>query len=238
MSISAAPEKSSTADLTTQIAAWLRLFCQPHQVVELRALHVRRRYGTPATIAGFFDGEHLREMAEAALDLDGSARGVYFTLNPVNRALLARRANRVDVAEQGDLTTDKDVRHRRWLPVDIDPFRPAGVSATDREKALSLALTRRVRAYLRKQHWPEPIFADSGNGYHLLYPIVLPGNDNGTVERSLKKLAAYFDRRRVAIDTTVHNPARIIKLYGTLARKGDDIPERPHRRSRIIEVPT
>ena len=31
------------------------------------------------------------------------------------------------------------------------------------------------------------------------------------------------------------NAARIVKAYGTVARKGDDIPERPHRLSRILE---
>ena len=32
-------------------------------------------------------------------------------------------------------------------------------------------------------------------------------------------------------------PARITKLYGTMTRKGDHTPERPHRRSRILEIP-
>ena len=31
------------------------------------------------------------------------------------------------------------------------------------------------------------------------------------------------------------NPARIWKLYGTLAAKGDPTPERPHRLSRLVE---
>jgi hypothetical protein len=30
---------------------------------------------------------------------------------------------------------------------------------------------------------------------------------------------------------------RIWKLYGTVSRKGDDTPDRPHRRSRIIAAP-
>ncbi|MEI7650230.1 MAG: phage/plasmid primase, P4 family, partial [Methanomicrobiales archaeon] len=34
-----------------------------------------------------------------------------------------------------------------------------------------------------------------------------------------------------------YNAGRIWKLYGTLAKKGDHTPERPHRRSRIITVP-
>lgn len=38
-------------------------------------------------------------------------------------------------------------------------------------------------------------------------------------------------------DQTVFNPARLWKLYGTTARKGDDLPERPHRLARLLHVP-
>ena len=41
----------------------------------------------------------------------------------------------------------------------------------------------------------------------------------------------------VAVDRSVHNPARIWKLYGTWAGKGDSIPERPHRMAKLIETP-
>ena len=39
------------------------------------------------------------------------------------------------------------------------------------------------------------------------------------------------------MDTTTCNASRIWKLYGTTARKGDDTKERPHRRSRLLNVP-
>ena len=35
----------------------------------------------------------------------------------------------------------------------------------------------------------------------------------------------------------VSNEARISKLFGSLSRKGEDTEERPHRRSRLLEVP-
>ena len=38
----------------------------------------------------------------------------------------------------------------------------------------------------------------------------------------------------MTIDTSLSNAARIIKLPGTMARKGDDIPSRPHRWSEVI----
>jgi putative DNA primase/helicase len=40
-----------------------------------------------------------------------------------------------------------------------------------------------------------------------------------------------------SVDTTVANPSRICKLYGSWARKGENKPDRPHRRSGIISVP-
>src|SRR5262249_24596937 len=46
-----------------------------------------------------------------------------------------------------------------------------------------------------------------------------------------------FDDGAVQIDNTVFNAARISKLYGTLARKSDNIPTRPHRLSKGLEYP-
>ena len=39
------------------------------------------------------------------------------------------------------------------------------------------------------------------------------------------------------VDTANFNAARIWKLYGTVSRKGDNTPERPYRRSRILSAP-
>ena len=81
------------------------------------------------------------------------------------------------------------------------------------------------------------MLADSGNGGHLLYRIDLPAADGGLVGRVLRGLAFLFEDERVILDQTVANPARIWKLYGTVARKGDDLPERPHRLARLLEAP-
>ena len=86
--------------------------------------------------------------------------------------------------------------------------------------------------------WPrQPIAADSGNGFHLMYRIDLPANDSGIVERCLKELDRRFTDDESTVDTTVFNAARIWKLPGTFARKGDDTKERPHRRAEVICLP-
>ncbi len=57
------------------------------------------------------------------------------------------------------------------------------------------------------------------------------------MERILKVLAQKFDSAAVEVDKSVFNPARICKIPGTLARKGDDVADRPHRLGRVLEVP-
>jgi putative DNA primase/helicase len=221
-----------------QTAAWLRLFIAPGQVTELRALHVSTpEYRRPHTVAGFFDADHLDDMARAAARLTPRATGVYFTPNPLTPDLLARRCNRVDVAETSELAADNHVLARRRLMVDADPVRVSGVSATDAEKALALEVVRAVRAFLAGRGWPAPVLADSGNGYHLLYEIDLPADDGGLVQRCLQVLASRFDTEDVSIDQKVFNPARIWKMYGTLSRKGDSVPGRPHRLACVLEAP-
>ena len=219
------------------MASWLRLFIEPGQVTELRALKVRQGTYRPVTVAGFYDFDHLADAATKALELTRQAAGVYFVLNPLNPALMGRRANRAATAEDGFCASDKDVLGKHWLLIDTDPVRPAGVSASDSEKALALETGLAIREHLRGLGWPEGIRGDSGNGGHLLYRVDLPADDGGLIKRVLTALAARFDSESVKLDTSVFNPARICKLYGTLARKGDSIPERPHRRSLILDVP-
>ena len=48
----------------------------------------------------------------------------------------------------------------------------------------------------------------------------------------------YFSDSAVALDVSVFNAARIWKVYGTMACKGDNLPERPHRLSRLLDVPS
>jgi hypothetical protein len=229
--------KGSSAPTAAQVAEWLRVLLAPGQVVELRAVKVKRGSGRPHTEAGYFDTDHLESLAAAALQLTRMARGVYVTLNPLHHDLLARCANRTDWAEEGTLSKDKDVLARRWLLIDADPVRDPQVSATDSEKARAREVILAVRDYLHAEGWPPAILSDSGNGFHLLSRVNLPADDGGLVRRCLEALAKKFDTEHVKIDQAVFNPSRICKVPGTWARKGDNVPDRPHRMARLLEVP-
>lgn len=218
------------------VEAAVRLIVADGDVTELRALDAMctgDRY--PGTLSGYFNDPH--KLAEAAATIE-SAKGIYFTPNPVDPRLLARAENRLRRMGKGDSsTTDGDIVRRRWLLVDADPKRPSGISATEAEHAAAIEKVRRIADTLAGQGWPRPILADSGNGAHALFSIDLPRDDGGLVQRCLEALAAEFDDDAVTIDTKVFNPARIWKLYGSRACKGDSTADRPHRMARILEVP-
>jgi hypothetical protein len=233
----AGPKKLTFDERVARVAAALRLFVADGQVTQLVALDVRRRGERKHTESGFFDSAHLEDMARAALSVTAHAHGVYFTLNPVKPDRLARRANRVDWAGEGELAADKDILCRRWLLIDADPQRDSKVSSTDAEKAAAHGVILEVRDYLGGRGWPAPVLGDSGNGYHLLYRIDLPADEGGLVQRVLLALAQRFDTDAAKIDQSVFNPSRLCKVPGTLARKGDSIPQRPHRRAKLLEVP-
>lgn len=195
------------------------------------------RHHTPrGTVSGYFDD--LGKMAANAARVSGTAEGVCLTLNPVSPALLARASNHLkDHAKQ--TTVDRDVLHRSWLLIDFDPVRSAGISSTDAEHKAALDRTKACREWLRSQGWPEPLFADSGNGAHLLYLIDLSNDDQSAalLKSCLIALGMLFSDSTVEVDPSTYNASRISKVYGTLAAKGDNLPERPHRLASLIDVP-
>ena len=211
----------------------LGLLTEPGQVVELRIPKAGGR--TNRTDSGYFDAP---EALTAAAQRYNGRDTAYITLNPVNPALLARAANRM--REYAKTTTsDADIVRRLWFPIDVDPSRPAEISSTDEEHSAALARVDEIAAWLAGMGWPEPIRADSGNGGHALYRIDLPNDEEAAalLQRCLDALALVWDGDGVTIDTSIFNAARIWKLYGTKACKGDNIPDRPHRYSYIIDAP-
>lgn len=231
-----------------QVMAWMHAIIEPDQLVELRALKVQDgKHEGGSTWSGHFRGhEDLRAMCEAALRVSGYCQGVYFTLNPIRPEKFVRKTPRLDNVPPKDTATDADIVRRQWVMIDVDPKRARGKekqSANDSEKAASWSTLDRIRQELAGEGWPAPFVGDSGNGFHLMYKMepqgfTLPLSEGDELKQLLRSLADRFDSESVEIDRKVYNPARICKFPGTLAMKGDGSGDRPHRTSRIIEVPT
>lgn len=187
------------------------------------------------TKSGYFDDPE--NLARAAASIDGKYN-VFFTINPVKRELLARANNRL-INRAKQTTADDDIQQIAYLPIDLDPERATGISSNDKEHELALKRARLIRKYLKKLGWPDPLLADSGNGAHLLYYVNLENTpvNRSLIQRILQSLDFKFSTAKVHVDKATYNPARIWKLYGTVACKGDGTVDRPHRRSMIIEPP-
>lgn len=222
--------------MSADIQHTLEILAAPGGVFEVRALG---RW----TASGYYDAAHIDKAVSdiEALEADPDVKGIYVTLNEVNPSLIARRANRIETRLGKDATTsDADIARRRWLLVDLDPIRASGISSTDEEHDQALEMAVRIAEFLKDCFgFPIPVMGDSGNGAHLLYRIDLPNDDESKdlIARCLKAIDAAFCGQGCDIDQTVFNAARISKLYGTLTRKGDNTPQRPHRRACLLGAP-
>lgn len=160
-----------------------------------------------------------KELIAAVRELPGN---LYTTLN----------APRLGVT---GAVSNKDIAWITRLPLDFDPERPTGVCSTDAELAAAWRVTNRVADELRRVGFPMPLWAKSGNGYHLQFRCRLPNNAEvkeqfQVIYRGLQK---EFRTPEVDIDPTVRTAHRILRAYGSVNRKGPNTPERPHRMSMV-----
>lgn len=185
--------------------------------------------------SGYFtDVEKMIEELKKMPDWSVTGEQFYFTLNKINHDCYAREQK--DRILLGKSTTqDKEIISYKYILIDFDPKRPSGVSSTDGELSKALDLRTEVYLFLRNKGFKEPIIALSGNGCHLLYKIDVPNNEENKkyIKNFLEVLDLKYSNNDVEIDTSVYNPARITKLYGTMASKGANTKERPHRMSRL-----
>lgn len=223
-----------------QILDALRVFIPEGQITELRAFNGRDDKAIESTLY-----RDLEAMAARAVHLEDKtdASGIYFVLNPANEDELKPGAK----CRKGSLSAKKIAR-RRWMPIDVDPARfnengevlegdAARLSSTNEEHDAAWAVISECRQLLDSMNFVGAVLGDSGNGWHLCYPVDLP-NDQATYDM----VAAILDGLEVRcgtnlahVDPKPKDAPRIWKLYGTLARKGAPSDERPHRRSWLAE---
>lgn len=221
----------------TDVEKTIKIFYQPEDIVEIRQfiadeskIHHRKN--------NFFKGSeidkilnHLKKYSEKSY-----MKGFYFVPQKIKKDLTPRGKINPGI---GDI----DIAAYNWLLIDLDPERePKNQPSSDEEKTLAYNLMQEIADYMEDFGFTKPIIGDSANGYHLVYKIEEMENkkDNvSIIERCLKFLNKKFSNEKVKVDTTVYNPSRIWKLYGTISRKGNEKPEenRFFRLSKLLEVP-
>ena len=188
--------------------------------------------------SGYFSGADklIEAMRKTAINPGANA---YITLNQINDACYSRKQRDRILPNASPTTSDIDITGLDWLMVDLDPKRPAGTSSSDEQMEEAHGVAERIYSSLHDRGWADPVVSESGNGFHLLYRLNLKNTKERVelVTNVLKALNAFFSTDGVDIDLKTFNPARICKLYGTVARKGVSTAERPHRASRMLYVP-
>lgn len=203
-------------------------------VIEIRALQPKGLPGSrPPVIRHFRAGNYpdieafRKDVERSALQLNESGYNVYIVMNPI----------RSDFAGPGSVS-DKDIRYRHLLLVDIDRAGHPTVPASDSELEAAKLLAFQVRTYMTSLGCAAPIMVMSGNGYHLYYVLKdLENTPESTalIARFLKNLAKRFNNGTVEIDTSVYNASRITKIPGTIMRKGIATETRPHRMAVVCD---
>lgn len=213
------------------IRLWWDLFVRENGFTEVRILG-RYQY------SGYFSNvENLINAIKPYASMDDEQ--VYFVLNKIDSACYGRTQSEKIVKSPKITTNDNDIVRRSFVFVDFDPVRKSGTNASNEEFELAHKKAQDVFRFLRDRGFSEPIICRSGNGMHLTYKVDFP-NDEQTTE-TLKKfyeyLASVYTDEKVDIDTKVFNLARLCKLYGTMAKKGANLQDRPWRMSEIIYAP-
>ena len=204
----------------------------PGELFEIRIIEGKTIY------SGYFKSadKAIEEIAKQRL----TGKNVFITLNEIKPACYSRAQHDCLIKVFREPTTgDKEITRYEWLLIDLDPERPAGISSTNEELEAAKEKAATVYKWLSEKGFKKPLAGMSGNGCHLLYKIDLENTSEnaGIVENALKALDVLFSDALIKIDTSVFNPARISKLYGTTAQKGSSTEERPHRMSKLTSVP-
>jgi hypothetical protein len=206
--------------MTDSATVYLQRLLEDSHVVELRTK-------TP-------DGWRSRlytalEPLQDAIRRESEGYTCYTTLNRPAGSPAVHRALRDD--DMGTITR---------VVFDLDPTRPANTPSTDAELQAAIQVRDELAHLLRASGWPTPALGISGNGAHLVYRANLKNTPAwrkaaaGLYMALRAQLADTCRETGVTFDTSVRNPARIWRIYGTVNRKGEATPGRPHRRAEII----
>ncbi len=157
---------------------------------------------------------------------DNQGRDIYLTPQILNPSLIQRAHN--VMIKANERTTDEAVIGYRYLLIDLDPLqkladgrivkRPPGVSSSDQEHQAAIALAHHIVAEIglgAENHF----LVDSGNGTHIYIPVE-PGIQAPAIKAATEGIKTLYETELVEVDSTVSNPARLMRAPGSMNCKG------------------
>lgn len=208
---------------------WRFLNIRQGDPVELRMLGQRRRVAYPTSLPSAIV---LAGQADTFTD----ATGCFIIPSRISPVAASRYAPDQWHAATLGCAGKADVTHRRAVYFDCDAERASGTNATSEEKACAVRLADRLERWLESSLGEPRCIGrgDSGNGASLFVAIepepCSPESDTAIAEL-LRRVAAAFVEPGATVDVSVHNPDRLVPLFGTMKRKAPSTPERPQRQT-------
>lgn len=216
-----------------QLYTWWRLFQDNgREFCEIRCLDGQRTY------SGYY-----RNIENIIRDIEPLSERpnmqMYFVMNKISDDCYERPQCERMIEKPKNTTTDQNIEGRKWIMLDFDTERAAGVGSTDEQWQEARAVALKVYEFLKAQGFYDPIVTHSGNGVHIYIRVNLANNDDNKklIERFLHAMSMMFSDEKVKIDLAVANAARITKLVGTMAKKGTNTANRPWRMSKYLHIP-
>ena len=114
-----------------QMRTWWNVFNKDQKVVEIRLLGKNPYSGYFRSIDTLI-GALKPLLSDSNKQYYGMLQA-YFTLNEINEDLYSREQRDQFVKKPKSTTTDGDIVRRKFILIDLDPHRAAGISANDAE---------------------------------------------------------------------------------------------------------
>ncbi len=217
---------------------WKMLGHQDMGVTELRTFD-------PGPMVAYVD--NVDDFVRLSIEMGAKASGIYVGVQPRPLWLFDKAPNCWRPARSGaecDCACDNDIEYITTAFFDIDVVsmeRTKGRPASNEELLASLhaaqLLCREDGLILSST------ICCSGNGHYVLAPIVSIPVDGNEVALKFRHFC-YQLAERVTNRITgakfdpVFNLSRVMRMMGTMNRKGRALPGRPHRRAHFVTQPT
>jgi hypothetical protein len=203
-----------------------------HGVTEVRVI----RPGGGIVGIGFFDDE---DAFVAECVRTNAAGNVYAGIQPRPRRLFDMAPNAIRPLKSG--AGRKDIEVVTATVIDLDPVRPKDTASTDDELAAAVEAASMAATWAERSGLARPARMMSGNGAQLWFAVPAIAFDEDSrevVQANLKafeaELRGQVESARMKVDS-IHDLSRIIKVIGTVSRKGEPTAERPHRTSAALD---
>jgi hypothetical protein len=188
-------------------------------------------------VSGFFDDQSVALKSVLKIDDVALPEGIFVTLNGHQGAKWPKINERLYA---NDLMLEDGAFERiSNIFVDISPVSPENLSATEKEKGYAMAIAETISNDMLANNWPEPMFGDTGNGASLVYKTDLENSLESIqlIERGFEGACEAYATDAVNVAVRYAGTA-LVPLMGAWVRVGEDLPNRPHRMSKVISIPS